>query len=143
MKRFVCVLLVLCFLPVLALADRADEFNVYASVFGMPELDKGKVSSVNGFDIYKVGACAVIFKGENTVIVKGTGEDFILYSMCAIMSFEKSATAIRENAGEFLYYYLMIRAGIEFQEVLHTVSGQPFIILLDDGEYVLSLGSED
>lgn len=139
MKRFVCLLLVLFLAPVCAFADTVSEFNIYAETFNITQLDESNLTIKDNYKQYKAGLCYVIFEGEDSIYVRGTGEDFILYGITALMSFEESATALRENAGNFLYYYFVIRAGITYEQVMETVSGAKFIIMKDGDNYILSL----
>lgn len=117
MKRFLCSLLILCIVPVLACANDYTDFNIYASMFGAEEMDFSKPQTVNGKDVFPAGEGFVGLESTNgtttSVSVSGKGDAFLIYSMAAISIIENNNTNFVANCGQLLSSYLMAQKGTE------------------------------
>lgn len=133
MKRFICSLLILCLVPVLACANDYTDFNIYASMFGAEEIDFSKTQTVNGKDVFHAGDGFVGLESANgittSVSVSGKGDAFLFYSMAAISIIENNNTNFVANCGQLLSSYLMAQKGTERTSMTkdgHFFTIQPF-----------------
>lgn len=129
LKRFACMVIMLCLVCSVAVADMVDDFIIFASVFGCPTFDSSDLEEYNGYRMIEKGDCRIAFKGER-IIVDGKGEEFAPYCMAAIMVFEPETATFTQNAGEFYARYLMCRSNPE--ELGTTSSGYTFLMQKDD-----------
>lgn len=117
MKKFLCVLLILCLVPVLACANDYTDFNIYASMFGAEEIDFSKPQTVNGKDVFPAGEGFVGLESGSgatvSISVSGKGDAFLIYSMAAISIIENNNTNFVANCGQLLSSYLMAQKGTE------------------------------
>ena len=126
MKRIVCAVLILCLLPVCALAVDLDLFNEYASVFGVPELKDGTFDGK--YTIFNSEGCTIYFRemeDDLIIYVEGDGDPFIEYSVAAIMYIEPDSSAFSSNCGAFLSLFLLNREG---QGTAMTKAGNMLLI---------------
>lgn len=141
MKRLVCVLLILCVLPVCAFGIDFDGFNQYAEVFGAKEIDPSSAIQANGLSFCSVGGQRVTFSEDDgalkRIFIEGDGVDFLAYSMAAIMMFDSSEN-YSANAGQLLSAFLLSRS--ENESYGTTVSGCLFLIQKQDKGYVFTIG---
>ena len=130
MKRFICSLLILCIVPVLACANDYTDFNIYASMFGAEEIDFSTPQTVNGKDVFVAGDGFVGLESKDgtttSVSVFGKGDSFLIYSMAAISIIENKNTNFVTNCGQLLSSYLMSQNGTEQKSM--TKDGHFFMI---------------
>ena len=143
MKKIICILLVLCIFPVCAFALDLDEFNVFASVVGVSELDinEAKVSDFH-YGFVKEGCKIYIdekVKGKiDGIYIIGKGDSFLAYCCAAIHVFDQH-TSSSSNYGQLLTMYLMAHTTEEYQAG-ETQNGYLFFIQKTDGEYMFLIG---
>lgn len=137
MKRFVCIVVMLCLVCSVAVADIVDDFNIYAAVFNCPTFDSSDLTESNGYRMIEKGDCRIAFKGER-IIIDGRGEEFAPYCVAAIMVFEQDSSTFTQNAGEFYARYLMCRSHEE--EYGTTSSGYGFLIQQSNGGFAFTIG---
>ena len=111
-KRFVCVFLILCLIPVCAFGSWAEDivenFNIYAELFGALELDENTLQEVSGKKVYTTKIGFVGFD-DKSISISGDGETFLIYAMGALSVLEKSNANFTDNCGLVLSNYLMCR----------------------------------
>lgn len=114
-KRIICAVLVLCLVPVCALAgftkDYVEDFNILAELFGVQELGKTPVHTADGLITYETKGGFVGFSVESGelrgVSVTDSGDNFLVYSVILLMVLESSTTNIMDNSGFILSTYMM------------------------------------
>ena len=118
MKKFLCLLLILCILPVCAFAGYLDVFNIYAKVMEVPQLDESmKVSGKNNMDIYRSDMCTIAFSLKSSgypecIIVEGNDINFFAYSLASLMYFD-DMKYFSAYAASLLSDAMMCRSGGE------------------------------
>ena len=103
-------MLILCLLPVCALAVDLDLFNEYASVFGVPELKDGTFDGK--YTTFNSEGCTIYFReleDDLIIYVEGDGDPFFAYSVAAIMCIEPDSSAFAYNCGMLLSTFLLSR----------------------------------
>lgn len=141
MKRFVCVFLILCLLPVCAFAVDLDEFNIFASVIGAPELDSATAQNVNGYSRFIQGDCSIIFSekdGKSNIFVQGSGDEFLAYCCAAIHVFDLNGNTT-SNHGQLLTMYFLAHTETEHQTG-QTSNGYFFFIEPREAGYMFMIG---
>lgn len=138
MKRFLCVLVLVCLVLSCAYADNVKEFSEYAVVFGsLPPLDS--MSEQDGeYTVYTVKGCKITFKGDERIFVQGDGVDFLAYCMSAIMTFEPDGKKLKDNAGLLFGNYLLSRGGD--MKTWDTAGGLTAMIKPDETEVIFAVG---
>lgn len=143
MKKLLCLLLALCLLPACAFAVSVEDFNMYASIFGEPELDTSSGKTSNSYIFFESEDCIISFKEENgeikTIIVNGDGIPFIVYSMAAIMAFDQDSSNFTDNAGRFMTMFLLNRTATE-TETGYLPAGYYYAFSKDERGYVFLIG---
>lgn len=130
MKKII-VIVISCFLILsTASAEYLDDFNIYAIVFGAPEISDGTESIANGETVtdYSSAGCRIIFfEADNhlkSVTVIGTGNPFLSYCAAAIMQIDPSSDNRTMNYGSLLSAYLLAIADDTGEDhIAMTVSG--------------------
>lgn len=142
MKKLIAVALIICFLPSCAFAIDLTPFNTFCYLFGEEMFDESTGVEIGLFILYTAKGCTIGFKQEDDAItqifVKGKGDPFIAYSMAAIMSFTEDLGSLTDDAGMFLFNYLLSRSGNEKQGTIKT--GETFIIRPDDDGFFFTVG---
>ena len=112
MKRVLCLLLVLCFIPALCNAATSYDFDTfcgYAYVIGNIEFDESNKTVMDGRDIYTTKTGFVGFQYDSnkakSISVYGNGDEFLVYVFSAICTLEESATNILDNYSTFMWKY--------------------------------------
>ena len=126
MKRFICVLLILCLVPAFVVAESvelsAEYFNVYASEMGLPELPKEYTTQIeeNGnerrtYDISEsikymqfvkdndVYMCGVVALSADSYL------DFLAYCLCGAFSVDPSGSLY--VGVDLIQDFCMVRSG--------------------------------
>ena len=111
-KRFVCVFLILCLLPVCAfggtLDDSISKFNITADLFGAPELNKSTLQEVSGKKVYTYQGGFVGFDDKG-ISISGNGETFLIYAICALSVLDGSNANFTDNCGLVMSNYLFCK----------------------------------
>lgn len=141
MKRLLCVILILCVIPVVASAtDYIDRFNDYAAVFGLRGVE-GNGQTVKSKTMYIVDGSYVGFQeDENTgelssIFVSGEGDNLLIYTISAICVMENTTNHFSDNCGLLLTQYLMCR--MKQETVYFSTKGGLFVLVEPyNGEYM-------
>lgn len=134
MKRIICAVLILCILPVCALAVDLDLFNEYASVFGVPELKDGTFDGK--YTTFISEDCTIYFRemeDDLIIYVEGDNDPFFAYSVAAIMYIEPDSSAFSENCGIFLSNFLLQNS------TAHTKAGNLIMIQKRENGYMFAV----
>ena len=138
MKKVICIVVLLCLVCSVAVADIADDFNTLIGVFGCKLLLPTQRTEKNGYVIYENDDCIATFKSDERIFIEGKGDLFVPYCMAAIMTFETETSTFKENCGRFLPYYLLARDGTEQSST--TTSGYTFLIQKSNKGLVFTIG---
>ena len=142
MKRFLCALLILCFVPICAFALDLSEFNIYASVLGSPEINEDELKSSGKYKGITQGDSNIYFEEDenelNSIFVDGNGEDFLAYCCAAIHVFDPNGDTTR-NHGQLLTMYFLARTKTEHQTG-ETSNGLYFFIEPSEKGFLFMIG---
>lgn len=142
MKRIVAVLLFLCMVPLCASASGyLEDLDIYAELFGVPEISSAPKETVHGKTIYTVGGGFVGLEessGElESVSVFGTGDNLLIYAVSAICVMEGTNDNFTQNCGILLSSYLICRMNGE-EQFANTKGGLFYLIQpYNDGYMVI------
>ena len=110
MKRLLCVLLILCVLPVCASALDLDEFNTCSVVMGASELDIANAKIAGQYTGFIQDNCFIYFDEEGgklkNIFIDGQGDSFLAYCCAAIHVFDLNGDKTR-NYGQLLIMYML------------------------------------
>ena len=141
MKRFVCVVLLLCVFATSASALSLEEFNACAYSFGVPELDAATGDVRPPYTRFVSDGCTITFSEKDgridTIFVEGVGDSFIPYCSCALLTLDRGDD-LTDNAGNLLLLYLLSRK--EEEKYTLTKTGLFMMFKLSEGIYSFSVG---
>lgn len=142
MKRLFCALLILCLLPVCACALDLYEFNVFASVVGVDELDESAGKTAGKYTGFVKDDCHIYFvesDGKLTnIFIEGKGDNFISYCCAAIHVFDVNGNKT-SNHGQFLTMYLIAHTQ-EGHQTGQTSNGYYFFIEPSEKGFTFMIG---
>lgn len=142
MKKFMCIAIIICILPVCSFAIDLTEFNANVVALGEEAIIESSAEKTGNTVIYTAGNCKFMFDEEgNTItriIVQGNGTSFLVYAMAAIMVFDHNPNAFDENAGKLFSSFLLAKNnGLQSKFVS---SGEMFIINPIDNAFYFTIG---
>ena len=142
MKKFMCIAIIICILPVCSFAVDLTEFNTNAMVCGEEAIDESTAVITDTITTYTAGNCKFGFKEENNeisrIIIQGNGISFLAYAMAAIMVFDDSPDSFVENSGKLFTAFLLLRSSDEQYNRIST--GQLILLKHIDDEYFFTIG---
>lgn len=111
MKKFIAILLACLMIVPSAFAVDLNTFNLYAGLFGAPEISEADGDARDDVIQFKQAGCTITIRHENGKInlglVQGDGDAFLAYCLAMIMEFDPSSVNVAHNGGQLLLYYLM------------------------------------
>ena len=139
MKRFACLLLCLCLLPILAGADGfQDDFNTYAgSVFEIEEISV--LSESDTVCAYASNACEIMTEPGRVTIIGESAEEVIAAACCALRCVDNEGSMI-DQYGRTLHAYFMARSAVDGAECRATTeSGVAVCVSVASGFITIKL----
>ena len=141
MKRFLCAVIILCFVPIFAVALDLSEFNACSAVLGAPELDLSDAKTVDEYTRFISDKCFIFFveDGGNlqSIYIDGQGDSFLAYCCAALHLFDPSGST--NNHGQLLTMYLMAHRDAEHQAG-QTTNGLFMFVEPSDNGYLFMIG---
>ena len=140
MKRFLCVMLIACILPVCAFALDLSEFNIFAAVVGAPELTGGKTAG--NYTGFVQDDCFVYFDESGNklsgIYIEGKGDTFLAYCCAALHVFDPNGKTT-VNHGQLLTMYLIAHKETEHQTG-QTTNGKYFFLEPSEKGFMFTIG---
>lgn len=138
MKRFVCLLLCLCF-PIFAIADGfQDDFNTYAgAMYGIEGVSVLSESAT--VCAYASNACEIMTEPGRVTIVGESAEEVIAAACCALRCVDNDGSMI-DQYGRTLHAYFLARSaddGAEYRAT--TESGVAVFVSVASGFITIKL----
>lgn len=142
MKRFLCLLLILCIIPACVFAIDIDEFNACSAVLGAKELDIANAESAGKYTRFTQDDCSIIFQEESgklkNIFVEGKGDEYLAYCCAAIHVFDPKGDTTK-NFGQLIIMYLTAHRTTEHQTG-QTSNGNYFFIEQTENGFMLMVG---
>ena len=124
MKKLIIIVLIVCFVPVSALASNAEtmmwRFNFNAKTYGGKKIDESMITEdtenrvVFSSDGLKISFSSTGDKFNSALVVSADEAEFLPYCVCAAMCLSPSFDDnVLESFGYMLYCYLSVRSGKE------------------------------